>query len=112
LIADHSQRLTTGRWEQAVNRAQERVNMLPLEDKLALALHGFAAVTAEDFRPSASCCSARSWRPSLGAGRGGGLYYFQSQTHNQWNLLLTSILFITIPMLIMYIFFNGRSWRA
>jgi hypothetical protein len=34
------------------------------------------------------------------------LYYFQSQTHNQENLLLTSIVLITIPMLIMYIFFN------
>ena len=35
MITDHSQRLTTGRWEQAVNRAHERVNMLSLEDTLA-----------------------------------------------------------------------------
>ena len=57
MIADHSQRLTSGRWEQAVDRSG-RVNRLSLEDKLAIALHDFAAVT------------------------------------------------ITIPMLIMYIFFN------
>jgi hypothetical protein len=51
LIADHSQRLTSGRWEQALNRALERVNKLSPEDKLAIALHDFAAVTAEDFVP-------------------------------------------------------------
>ena len=34
------------------------------------------------------------------------LYNFQSQTLNLWNLLLTNILLMTIPMLIMYTFFN------
>lgn len=36
------------------------------------------------------------------------LYNFQSQTLNQWNLLFTNILLITIPPLIMYIFFNRQ----
>lgn len=36
------------------------------------------------------------------------LYNFQSQTLNQWNLLFTDILLITIPPLIMYIFFNRQ----
>ncbi|MGI8457670.1 MAG: carbohydrate ABC transporter permease [Propionibacteriaceae bacterium] len=36
------------------------------------------------------------------------LYNFQSQTLNQWNLLFTNILLITIPPLVMYIFFNRQ----
>jgi raffinose/stachyose/melibiose transport system permease protein len=36
------------------------------------------------------------------------LYNFQSQTLNQWNLLFTNILLITIPPLIAYIFFNRQ----
>ncbi len=36
------------------------------------------------------------------------LYNFQSQTLNQWNLLFTDILLITIPPLVMYIFFNRK----
>ena len=36
------------------------------------------------------------------------LYNFQSQTLNQWNLLFTNILLITIPMLVMYIVFNRQ----
>jgi raffinose/stachyose/melibiose transport system permease protein len=36
------------------------------------------------------------------------LFNFQSQTLNQWNLLFTDILLITIPPLIMYIFFNRK----
>ena len=36
------------------------------------------------------------------------LYNFQSQTLSQWNLLFTDILLITIPPLIMYIFFNRQ----
>jgi raffinose/stachyose/melibiose transport system permease protein len=36
------------------------------------------------------------------------LYNFQSQTLNQWNLLFTDILLITIPPLIMYMFFNRQ----
>lgn len=36
------------------------------------------------------------------------LYNFQSQTLNQWNLLFMNILLITIPPLIMYIFFNRQ----
>ena len=36
------------------------------------------------------------------------LFNFQSQTLNQWNLLFTNILLITIPPLIMYIFFNRK----
>lgn len=36
------------------------------------------------------------------------LYNFQSQALNQWNLLFTDILLITIPPLIMYIFFNRQ----
>ena len=36
------------------------------------------------------------------------LYNFQSQTLNQWNLLFTNILLITIPMLVMYILFNRQ----
>jgi hypothetical protein len=51
LTADRSRRLTTGRWEQAVNRALERVNRLSHEDKLAIALHHFQSVTAEDLSP-------------------------------------------------------------
>ena len=33
---------------------------------------------------------------------------FQSQTLNQWNLLFMDILLITIPPLVMYIFFNRQ----
>jgi raffinose/stachyose/melibiose transport system permease protein len=36
------------------------------------------------------------------------LYNFQSQTLNQYNLLFMDILLITIPPLIMYIFFNRQ----
>lgn len=36
------------------------------------------------------------------------LYNFQSLTLNQWNLLFTDILLITIPPLVMYIFFNRQ----
>jgi raffinose/stachyose/melibiose transport system permease protein len=36
------------------------------------------------------------------------LFNFQSQTLNQWNLLFTDILLITIPPLVMYIFFNRQ----
>lgn len=36
------------------------------------------------------------------------LYNFQSQTLNQWNLLFMDILLITIPPLVMYIFFNRQ----
>ncbi len=36
------------------------------------------------------------------------LYNFQSQTLNQWNLLFADILLITIPPLIMYMFFNRQ----
>ena len=36
------------------------------------------------------------------------LYNFQSETLNQWNLLFTNILLITVPPLIMYIFFNRK----
>jgi len=36
------------------------------------------------------------------------LYNFQSQTLNQWNLLFTDILLITIPPLVMYIIFNRQ----
>ncbi|GAB2990797.1 MAG TPA: carbohydrate ABC transporter permease [Actinotalea caeni] len=36
------------------------------------------------------------------------LYNFQSQTMSQWNLLFMDILLITIPPLVMYIFFNRQ----
>jgi len=36
------------------------------------------------------------------------LYNFQSQALNQWNLLFADILLITIPPLVMYIFFNRQ----
>ena len=36
------------------------------------------------------------------------LYNFQSQGLNQWNLLFTDVLLITIPPLIMYVFFNRQ----
>ncbi len=36
------------------------------------------------------------------------LYNFQSQNLSQWNLLFMDILLITIPPLIMYIFFNRQ----
>jgi raffinose/stachyose/melibiose transport system permease protein len=36
------------------------------------------------------------------------LYNFQSQMLSQWNLLFTNILLITIPPLVMYIFFNRQ----
>lgn len=36
------------------------------------------------------------------------LYNFQSQSLSQWNLLFMDILLITIPPLIMYIFFNRQ----
>jgi len=36
------------------------------------------------------------------------LYNFQSQTLSQYNLLFMDILLITIPPLVMYIFFNRQ----
>nr|WP_243231955.1 carbohydrate ABC transporter permease [Microbacterium sp. CIAB417] len=36
------------------------------------------------------------------------LYNFQSQSLSQWNLLFMNILLITVPPLIMYIFFNRQ----
>lgn len=36
------------------------------------------------------------------------LYNFMSQTQNQWNLVFTDVLLITIPPLIMFIFFNRQ----
>ncbi len=36
------------------------------------------------------------------------LFNYQSQTLNQWNLLFTDILLITIPPLIMYVIFNRQ----
>ncbi|WP_207455378.1 carbohydrate ABC transporter permease [Herbiconiux sp. SYSU D00978] len=36
------------------------------------------------------------------------LYNFQSQGLNQWNLLFMDVLLITVPPLIMYIFFNRQ----
>jgi raffinose/stachyose/melibiose transport system permease protein len=36
------------------------------------------------------------------------LYNFQSQTLSQWNLLFADILLITIPPLVLYIFFNRQ----
>lgn len=36
------------------------------------------------------------------------LYNYQSQSVSQWNLLFTNILLITIPPLIMYMFFNKQ----
>jgi beta-glucosidase len=67
LIADQSQRLVTGRWDQALQRAVERVKGLSGEDKLALALHDFAAVTAEDFVPFDYCDGPNGVRGHQGA---------------------------------------------
>jgi raffinose/stachyose/melibiose transport system permease protein len=36
------------------------------------------------------------------------IFNFQSQFNTQYNLLFADILLITIPMLIMYIFFNRQ----
>ncbi len=36
------------------------------------------------------------------------LYNFQGQTLNQWNLLFADILLITLPPLVMYVFFNRQ----
>ena len=36
------------------------------------------------------------------------LYNYQSDTLNQWNLLFTDILLITIPVLVAYIVFNRQ----
>ena len=36
------------------------------------------------------------------------LYNFMSQTVNQWHLLFTDVLLITIPPLVMHIFFNRQ----
>ncbi len=36
------------------------------------------------------------------------LYNFQSQAGNQWNLLFTNVLLITIPPLVMYVIFNRQ----
>jgi beta-glucosidase len=67
LIADHSQRLTSGRWEEAVHRALERVNGLSRGHKLAIALHDFVAITAEDFVPFDYCDGPNGVRGHLGA---------------------------------------------
>jgi beta-glucosidase len=67
LITDHSQRLAARRWEQAVNRALERVNKLSRKDKLAIALHEFAEVTAEDFVPFDYCDGPNGIRGHQGA---------------------------------------------
>jgi hypothetical protein len=67
LIIDHSQRLTTGRWKQAVERADERLNQLSHEDKLAIALHDFAAVSATDFVPFDYCDGPNGVRGHQGA---------------------------------------------
>jgi len=67
LIADHSQRLTSGRWEEAVHRALERVNGLSRGHKLAIALHDVVAVTAEDFVPFDYCDGPNGVRGHLGA---------------------------------------------
>ena len=67
MIADRSRRSTTGRWEQAVERALERVNRLSREDKLAIALHDFQAVTAEDFIPFDYCDGPNGVRGHAGA---------------------------------------------
>jgi beta-glucosidase len=55
LIANDSKRLRTGRWKHAIDRALERVQRLSGEDQLAIALHDFAAVSAEDFVPFDYC---------------------------------------------------------
>jgi hypothetical protein len=67
LITDHSQQLTTSRWERAVNRALERVNRLSLEDKLAIALHEFSEVTVDDFVPFDYCDGPNGVRGHQGA---------------------------------------------
>jgi beta-glucosidase len=67
LIADHSQRLTRSRWEQAAHRALERVGRLSGEDKLAIALHDFTAVSAEDFVPFGYCDGPNGVRGHQGA---------------------------------------------
>ncbi len=36
------------------------------------------------------------------------LFNFQSQFNTQYNLLFADILLITVPMLVMYIFFNRQ----
>jgi raffinose/stachyose/melibiose transport system permease protein len=36
------------------------------------------------------------------------LYNFQGQFNTQWNLLFTNILLITVPPLLMYVFFNRQ----
>jgi raffinose/stachyose/melibiose transport system permease protein len=36
------------------------------------------------------------------------LYNYQSQGLNQWNLLFADVLLITIPPLVMYVFFNRQ----
>jgi len=56
-----------GRWEQAVHRALERVNRLSREDKIAIALHDFSAVTAEDFVPFDYCDGPNGVRGHQGA---------------------------------------------
>jgi beta-glucosidase len=67
LITDHSQQLTTRRWEQAGARAHERVNHLTREDKLAIALHDFAAVSATDIVPFDYCDGPNGVRGHQGA---------------------------------------------
>lgn len=91
--------------------------------RLRLAIRGFALTTAVAL--AATACS-------VGSVGGGGavfndfagplyflpgdagvtvqltLYNFQSQNLSQWNLLFSNILLITIPPLVMYIFFNRQ----
>jgi hypothetical protein len=56
-----------GRWEQAVDRAIGRVKRLSHKDKLALALHDFAAVIADDFVPFDYCDGPNGVRGHQGA---------------------------------------------
>jgi beta-glucosidase len=66
-MTNHSQRLATGRRKEALDRALDRVNRLSLEDKLAIALHDFGAVTAEDFVPFDYCDGPNGVRGHQGA---------------------------------------------
>ena len=61
-----------------------------------------AVAVFNDFQGRCTSCRATRTSPSAHA------YNFQSQTLNQWNLLFMDILLITIPPLIMYIFFNRQ----
>ena len=109
------------------------MHKLSRDDKLAIALHDFAAVTAEDFVPFDYCDGPNGIRGHQGASafpstlalaaavlpaRQRGCHgaadpvQLPSQTLNHWNLLFTNILLITIPMLIMFVFFNRQIGAA